>query len=314
MKQYEKIECANRNEWLAERAKGIGASEISAILGVNPWQSSYELYEKKKNGGAEDDALAQNAAVQAGHYLEDAVARYYADKAGKHVIKASAGDWLAVDPAHPWRRCSPDRTYFLNGDGGEKGVLECKTCRKALDKDGIPLHYYCQVQWQLGILGLRKGVLAWLASGLDFDFVEIAFDPIFFNKMAEAADEWWRNFTNGVKPSAATAADVRSLFPDPIADAATANEEDIAVWRELKSVKAHIKELETREKELTDVFCRAFGNCETLAAKTDAGGDILATFKAQKSTRLDSASLKKEMPDIYERFSKTTTTRVLRLR
>ena len=67
MKKFEVIKCADRAEWLAARNSGIGASEISAVMGVSPWQTAYDLYEKKKAGGAEDDVLANNAAVKAGH-------------------------------------------------------------------------------------------------------------------------------------------------------------------------------------------------------------------------------------------------------
>ena len=315
MKTFEVIKCADRAEWLNARVSGIGASEISAVMGVSPWQTSFDLYDKKKAGGAEDDVLANNAAVKAGHFLEDAVARYYEDLSGRHVIKASAGDWIAIDPEHPWRRCSPDRTFFLSGNGGEKGVLECKTCRRPLDKDNLPLHYYCQVQWQLGILGYRIGVLAWLASGLDFDFVEIEFDPEFFAKLAAAADEWWENFQNGIPPKPTNAADVRALFPSPVADYAVADEMVTADWQSLKAIKEQIKGLQLREQELTDKICQAIGDKEGIATEgSDGRREVLATFKAQTSSRIDSARLKKERPDIYEEYAKATSTRVFRLK
>ena len=315
MKKFEVIKCADRAEWLNARVSGIGASDISAVMGVSPWQTSYGLYEEKKAGGAEDDVLANNAAVKAGHFLEDAVARYYEDLSGRHVIRASAGDWLAIDPEYPWRRCSPDRTFFISGNGGEKGVLECKTCRRPLDKDNLPLNYYCQVQWQLGILGYRLGVLAWLASGLDFDFVEIEFDPEFFAKLAAAADEWWDNFRNGIPPKPTNAADVRALFPSPVADYAVADWEVIADWHSLKIVRERIKELQVREQDLTDKICQAIGDKEGIATEgADGRREVLATFKSQTSSRIDSARLKKERPDIYEEYAKASSTRVFRLK
>lgn len=315
MKKFDVVKCANRAEWLNFRASGIGASEISAVMGVNPWMTSYALYAKKNAGGNEDDALANNAAVKAGHFLEDAVARYYQELSGRHVIKNSAGDWIAIDPEHPWRICSPDRTFFVNGNGGERGVLECKTCRKPLDKNNLPLHYYCQVQWQLGILGYRLGVLAWLANGLDFDYVEIEFDPEFFAKLTAAADEWWHNFQNDIPPTPTTAADVRTLFPSPVADYAVADEVAAADWNSLKLFKEQIKGLQLREQELTDKLCQVIGDKEGIVTEgADGRREVLATFKAQNSSRLDSARLKKEHPDIYEEYVKTSSTRVFRLK
>ena len=37
----------NREEWLKERKKGIGASEASCIIGVNPWKTNVELWQEK---------------------------------------------------------------------------------------------------------------------------------------------------------------------------------------------------------------------------------------------------------------------------
>ncbi|MGH3627235.1 MAG: YqaJ viral recombinase family protein, partial [Sciscionella sp.] len=35
---------APREQWLAERRKGIGGSDIATLLGINPYQSEYELW------------------------------------------------------------------------------------------------------------------------------------------------------------------------------------------------------------------------------------------------------------------------------
>ena len=46
----------------------------------------------------------------------------------------------------------------------------------------------------------------------------------------------------------------------------------------------------------------------------DGRREVLATFKAQTSSRIDSSRLKKEHPDIYEEYAKTSSTRVFRLK
>ena len=60
MKKFEVIKCADRTEWLNARVSGIGASEISAVVGVSPWQTSYDLYEKKRSGGEDSDGSIEN--------------------------------------------------------------------------------------------------------------------------------------------------------------------------------------------------------------------------------------------------------------
>ena len=88
-----------------------------------------------------------------------------------------------------------------------------------------------------------------------------------------------------------------------------------ADWRSLKTIKEQIKDLQTREQELTDKLCKAIGDKEGLTTEGEDGRrEVLATFKAQNSSRLDSARLKKEHPDIYEEYAKTSSTRVFRLK
>ena len=39
-----RISLANREEWLAARKKGIGGSDASALLGLNPYSSPLRVY------------------------------------------------------------------------------------------------------------------------------------------------------------------------------------------------------------------------------------------------------------------------------
>ncbi len=147
------------------------------------------------------------------------------------------------------------------------------------------------------------------------DVLEIEFDPEFFAKLTVAADDWWNNFQNGIPPKPTTASDVRAIFPSPVADYAVADEMTAADWRSLKTIKEQIKDLQTRDQELTDKLCKVIGDKEGLATEGEDGRrEVLVTFKAQTSSRLDSARLKKERPDIYEEYVKTSSTRVFRLK
>ncbi|EKC56536.1 hypothetical protein OBE_11012, partial [human gut metagenome] len=42
MKQI--IKYKSREEWLQNRSKGIGASEAGTVLGLNPWETPYQLW------------------------------------------------------------------------------------------------------------------------------------------------------------------------------------------------------------------------------------------------------------------------------
>ena len=45
----------SRTEWLKERTKGIGGSDVATVLGLNPYKTPLELWEEKtgKTAGKE---------------------------------------------------------------------------------------------------------------------------------------------------------------------------------------------------------------------------------------------------------------------
>ena len=85
------IKPSDRESWLKEREKGIGSSEVGTVLGINPFETPYQLWRRKRGL---DGPKEENFAMKAGHYLEDAVSRFYADATGKEIIKSSAVDFI----------------------------------------------------------------------------------------------------------------------------------------------------------------------------------------------------------------------------
>ena len=133
---YNIIRPNSHQEWLDQRKLGIGSSEVGTILGVNPYETPYQLWRRKLGI---DPPVQENDAMRWGHYLEDAIAKAFEDTTGKTIIKASAGDWLAVDKKRDYLRVSPDRTYWL-GDSrsnSAKGIVECKTTLLEVDKQQL---------------------------------------------------------------------------------------------------------------------------------------------------------------------------------
>ena len=48
----------SEEEWLAYRRKGIGGSDVAALLGISPWRTARDLYFDKLNIVAVEDILA----------------------------------------------------------------------------------------------------------------------------------------------------------------------------------------------------------------------------------------------------------------
>lgn len=74
--------------------------------------------------------------------------------------------------------------------------------------------------------------------------------------------------------------------------------------RELRQLQALIEEAQAEAEAIKDSIKAAMGDSEALQA-----GEYKVTWKPVTSTRLDATALRKALPDVAERFTRTTTTR-----
>ena len=74
--------------------------------------------------------------------------------------------------------------------------------------------------------------------------------------------------------------------------------------RELRQLQALIEEAQAEVEDIKDAIKAHMGDSEELRA-----GEYKVTWKAVTASRLDSKALKAALPEVVERFTKTTTTR-----
>ena len=315
---YRIIRPATHEEWLEERKKGIGSSDAGTIMGVSPFSTPRKLYEVRKGLRAPDP---ENDAMAEGHILEPAIAEWFAWKTGNIVDVTSEGDWMAVDTERDYLRVSPDRLWWPKGTPAEgqtlanARILEIKRTGKAVYKDDLPDYWYCQIQYQMGIMGVGSGALCWLsfAPGANhFDYVEIDFNPPFFDELIKRIDRFWHeNLLAGICPPDINADDVLRSFPEARKGSeAEATENDHAMWKALKECRSQLKELGEREETLTDALKMATGGCEALVFTDRDTGEVktLATWKNSSRTVFDEDTFKADRPDLWDRYTSTQTT------
>lgn len=292
----------DREEWLQYRQSGIGSSEVATILGLNPWETPYQLWRQKKGLDAPKE---ENFAMRAGHYLEDAVSRFWHDETGRDIIKRSAIDWLAVNTDKPYMRVSPDRTYWLTDSRKphDKGILECKTTQMRVDEDDLPKHWFCQVQYQLGVSELTQGSLAWLTQGREFGYKDIALVPDFFAWITEEVTKFWiDNIQGNVEPEAQSVEDVVLKYNRHTDGKIVEVSDDIfTTCNDLKALKEQIAKLDEQKDALEEKIKLGFGDAEAISY----GGQTIATWKAPKpSEKFDSKAFVKEHPDTAKQYMK----------
>lgn len=168
-------------DWLGFRKCGIGASEVGAVMGLNPWKSSIELfYDKIAEGlpyqveniamfmGKEQEPFIANLWQYWGGDQESLINNF---RTGTIVRKCQRVNYYVQNPKYPWLFVSLDRKINKQADKPE-GALEIKTI-SGYEADkwevGIPPSHVVQLQTQIKVCGFVWGELATLKDGRQFD-------------------------------------------------------------------------------------------------------------------------------------------------
>ena len=305
---YRVIRPATHEEWLDERKKGIGSSEAGTIMGVNHFDTPYKLW--RRTTGV-DGPIPSSAAMELGHHIEPAVVTMFAARTGAQVRKDSEGDWIAVDTVKDYLRVSPDRLFYEAGAKHTKRnlrILECKTTSVSVDPDDFPVYWYCQLQYQMGVMGVKKGAVAWISSypRLNFGYKEFDYNPEFFKALVEQLEIFWLiNIQGGIAPDDINSED--ALVRNPIAkDGVTvqADAQIISTYNALKQINSEIKALEKTQSSLEDDIKIAMGEADTLGSPT---GDVMALWKNTKPTmKFNSKAFQQDDPVAYAKYMEPT--------
>lgn len=311
-----KLTFKDNAEWRKERCNSIGASAVGILFGENYFTTPYELAKRIRAERNGDFDFSQTLAMMRGHAYEAGVAELFSWQTGKQLIMSSGADFILRRDDIPFMHCSPDRTYWIDSEGMKhgknaeqnKGVLECKTTRRPIDPDDLPLSWILQLQVQMGIGGFAEGYLAWdvltIADG--FGFRRFEYNEELFNAAVEVCRVFWQNsILDGNDPAPVNAADVVAMYPNSIqGKTITANAETIAEIKQLREMKATKKELEDEIEQLSDKIKSQFTDEEAMVSPD---GKVLVTYKTTAGrTTIDSKKLKAEYPEIYANCSKVS--------
>lgn len=310
-----RYDCKTNQEWRAERSHSIGASSIGILIGANQYTTPMELAVKMRKELEGDFDYTQTLAMMRGHAYEQGVADLFSWKTGKEVIKSSSREFLLRREDIPFMHASPDRTYWIDADGtkhgknaaANKGVLECKTTRRLIDPDDLPLSWQFQLQVQMGIGGFSEGFIAWdvLTSTDGFGYKYFQFDEDLFNTAVELCRDFWENtIVGGNDPEPVNAADLLRKYPTSIeGKTITADEETKQLVSEIKEMQSTAKELDNEIDELKKKLVMKFTDEEAIV--DNETGKPIVTYKTKSGAmRVDSKKLKADYPDVFAAVAK----------
>jgi putative phage-type endonuclease len=150
----------NHQQWLAERRKGVGASDIHQVLALEPYGCPRRLFLEKINFPPDYEA-EDKAIFRRGKMMEPIILQLLAEEHLDLNIKASADSRQGSVSHH---RASPDGFAYEITGAGAGMVIESKTAgerawRKMI-ADGLPESYIVQLQWSMHVCGVQHGIFA----------------------------------------------------------------------------------------------------------------------------------------------------------
>lgn len=189
------IKIDSEQHWHQLRADTVGASEVSALFGCNPFLSAFSLWHAKSSG---IETFKDSGRASWGRAIEGAIADETCRRQGWEA--RPSGYWQ-----HPKVRgmgCTPDRIVTAP----EPLVLEVKSVawdvwkRDWKDADEPPMHILLQGQHQLACTGMDRVAIAPLVGTDLFDPFVYQRRPKVIAEIERRVAEFWNSVELGLPP------------------------------------------------------------------------------------------------------------------
>lgn len=302
-----------RQEWLLQRQRVVGGSDVAAILGLSRWRTPFDVWHEKTSTLRVEDE-SKKPWLKRGKYLESAITRWYADEMGVSLMPMDSST-LSVGP-EPWMAGSVDALVDADPVYG----LECKTSRFSDEwgepgSDAIPVETQLQAAWYCAVKNVNRWDIAVLLT-LKEEFRRYTLHRDFEveRHIVDTCRDWWfkhvvANVPPPVDGSAGASEWLQKRFPRAVEPLRAASIEESDLVSKLNQTRKELRRLEKQDKELKNQVAAAIGTAEGLQW---SGGTV--TYKEQKRTTVDIEALRSEMLDAIKPFERTTSMRVLRIK
>jgi putative phage-type endonuclease len=285
--------------WLEERRKGIGGSDVAAIMGLSPWKTAYQVYREKRK---EVEDWSGNDLTDWGKRMEPAIRQWYSDKTGRNV---RLPDKIMYHPQHPFMLAS------LDGFTDDGRVVEIKTARSGKnwgepETNQIPDYYAVQVHHYMTITGFQVADIPVSIAGSSPSLYIVEADKEISEMIIEACAKFWERVQSGNPPDPVTYADAVARFGKSSSSGAViASGNTMIDLEELRSVRQQMKDLAEREEFLKGNIITFIG--ESGDSIVNESGETLLTYKLANGRKtFDSKAFEKDHPNLYLKYIKTS--------
>lgn len=262
---YTREEHPTKDAWLKGRRHGIGASDASAVLGLNPWKSPLALYAEKLELSEPSDE--ETEAMEWGTRLEPVIAEKYQAATGRQLAPVEPYT-IYRSRRHPFMTATFDR--LILGDPRGLGILQIKAVGafKAEDwEDEPPVYYQVQTQQEAMVAGAAWGSLAVLIGGQRFRHFDFTRNDRFLSVLVEREEAFWNRLLTQDPPpvdgSESAREILKRLYPKETPGLVVNLPAEAIEWdADLQQVKGLGKEYEEKRQTLENKIKAALGEAE----------------------------------------------------
>lgn len=193
--------------WHEARADGIGGSDVSAIVGLNPYESPYSLW-AQKTGQIQPEPV-NNWSVRFGKAFEEPILQMWQEENPDYTVYRT-GTYMHGE--RPYLRANPDA--LAQHEDGTWILIEVKTSRNFWDE--TPPGYRAQVMHYMDVLGIEKACLVAVA-GWNYWEDWIEYDEFEASSRRAVLEYFWKMVLEETPPAIdgaeATYEAVRKIHP-----------------------------------------------------------------------------------------------------
>lgn len=290
-----------REEWLAQRAPFIGASEAAALFGDHPFITLGDLAIEKLHPSFDRD---ETAAMRRGNLLEEAVAQWWAVEHGCDI--AEAPNLFMVDDV---LIATLDR-LVLGEQCAKKVGLEVKTT--AMHVDGVEPYWWWQAQAQCVAADLDHVEFAVLDASMSLRSFTVQRDEEAGDRIIEEARKLLDIIKRGEMPPEAPVSyrTAQALYPTPSGERIELPQRAHNVLTSLRAVQQRIAALRIEEDHLKGMLTVDLGD----ASEGTIDDRVVCTWRAVTTHTIDAKRLRADLPHVADAYSRASTSRRLLLK
>ena len=272
------------------RCNFIGSSDCSAILGVNPWKSTRQLYDEKTGEYIEEISPKKERIFSRGKRWEPVVIEMLVDELESrgHDVDILYRNNRYTDPEFDFLAAEIDLEILLDG---EHVNCEMKTVHPfavrdwgAEETDEIPIYYLTQVLHGMMITGRSKTIVAALIGADDLRVHVVPRDDEMIQFIRQKEIEFWQRIQDRKPPDAVSAEDVKRLYQHDSGIVIEADKTILDMVGELQRLRSDNKLLETNIETLNTKIKALMGEASAVIYQ---GTRIVTWHSNKESTRID---------------------------